>query len=191
MGARVVRSNHTGITLVEHELGRRLLPDFCLLCHLGSLIGRRHRGLLLLQLLVMLRLLGRVFAHARSAVPDVVAVLVVARATSTPTINTTNPTNESRDICLLMLSLLIFAALTAARELQLQVMLIAEPRGGRSCHTLDDAAVVACGVGEGWIGMLVTATVTVLPGRLSTIQVSYAADRSHICFPFHNDDDLI
>ena len=51
--ARVVRGDHTGITLVEHELGRRLLPDFCLLCHLGSscLVGRGHRsGLLLLQL---------------------------------------------------------------------------------------------------------------------------------------------
>ena len=39
VGHRVVplcarmQSDHAGITLVEHELGRRLLPDFCMLCH--------------------------------------------------------------------------------------------------------------------------------------------------------------
>ena len=89
---------------------------------------------------------------------------------------------------LLSLSLLIFAA----RKLQLNVM----SGGRRSRHTLDDVGVMIHGVGERWIAMLVTATVAVLPGRLSTIQVSYAADRTHICFPFHNedvdvDDDLI
>ena len=138
----------------------------------------------------MLQLLGRVFTHATSAVP---AVLVVTRGAPASTTDTASyPTNESRDVrhlllMLLSLSLLIFAA----RKLQLHVM----SGGRRSRHTLDDVGVMVYGVGERWIAMLVTATVAVLPGRLSTIQVSYAADRTHICFPFHNedvdDDDLI
>ena len=137
-----MRSDVAGITLVEHELGRRLLLAFCLLCHLSNFIG--HRRLLVLRILID------------------AAILIYA-------------TNESRDV-------LIFAILTAAWELKLQVT---QSRVSRNCYILS-VTVNVYGVGKRWIGILVTASATTLLGRMSTIQISYPADSSCVWFPIHD-----
>ena len=98
-----MRRYDAGVTLVEHELGRRLLPDFRLLCHLSNFTVSSRWFLLILL--------------------DITAIII-------------DSTNESWDACLVKLSLFIFAAFAATRELKLQVAIA---RVSRNCYVLSIA----------------------------------------------------